>query len=611
MNFEPDQMPPHDEAAAAGLSPGRVIAGRFRLDRLLGCGAMGVVWLAWDATANQWVALKFVSPEITGNPSTLEILRREVVRCQQLSHSNIARIYDLIEAEGEVIVSMDYVDGTNLAALRVEQPHGIFRWETLVPAVTQVCQALEYAHSQRMVHCDLKPANLMLDTKGRLKLADLGVSAAVRDALVRRSEADQTADALAYASPQQMNAEPPRASDDLYAFGAVMYELLTGKPPFYAGDILHKARSLHATPIEARLEEFGLVNEVPLYVADTVMACLAKDLAQRPQTIREVAERLGLDIGPEIPMIPEPEAAPSATPGRSLATSNRLTVLFATITIILLVAIGLLLSKRAKENALAQNSGANGVFSPSVTNPPPSLDFELVDLVWIPPGSFVMGSPERDPDRSPDEMPPTEVFIGKGFWLGKFEVTQAEYLKLMSNNPAKFTGDLTRPIESVGWDDAVEYCAKLTAFERKQGRLPAGYVYRLPTEAEWEYAARAGTTTRFSFGNDPAALGDYAWFAENSSQTTHPVGHKKPNPWGLYDTHGNVWEWCLDWKGPYGGARIMDPAGPRTGSFRINRGGSWFDQPKGCRSANRFNPAALQGFEYVGFRVALASPIQQ
>ena len=193
--------------------------------------------------------------------------------------------------------------------------------------------------------------------------------------------------------------------------------------------------------------------------------------------------------------------------------------------------------------------------------------------------------------------------------MGIYEVTQQEYVEVTSlANPSFFTGDVNRPVERVSWNDATSYCSLLTTQERGAGRIPSSYEYRLPREAEWEYACRAGTTTRFSYGDDPGytELSDHGWYSDNSGSTTHPVGQRGSNPWGLYDMHGNVYEWCLDWLGSYPGDHVTDPTGPTSGSFRVRRGGSWNDLGRNCRSAlrNRFDPA-IRSLN-VGFRVVLA-----
>lgn len=240
---------------------------------------------------------------------------------------------------------------------------------------------------------------------------------------------------------------------------------------------------------------------------------------------------------------------------------------------------------------------------------PPPFPAPRPNLVWIPPGTFTMGSPANETDRYSDEGPQTRVYLSKGFFMGKYEVTQREYHEVTGSNPSYFTGDLDCPVEQVSWNDAVAYCTKLTENESKAGRLPAGYVYRLPTEAEWEYACRAGTTTRFSHGDDPgyAMLKNYCWYSANSNGRTWKVGGKLPNPWGLYDMHGNVWEWCLDWyQDSLAGGIVTDPTGPRSGSNRVVRGGSWSDGGSGCRSAYRWYYWPGNRNRIIGFRVLLA-----
>ena len=243
-----------------------------------------------------------------------------------------------------------------------------------------------------------------------------------------------------------------------------------------------------------------------------------------------------------------------------------------------------------------------------------AVQFEApTNMVFIPPGTYWMGSPTNEVDRFVTEGPQTAVTISRGFWFGKYEVTQGEYQAVMGSNPSNFKGDTNRPVEMVSWGNATNYCGKLTQRERAAGRIATNSVYRLPTEAEWEYACRGWTSTRFSYGDDPgyANLTNYAWYADNSGATTHPVGQKLPNPWGLYDMHGNLWEWCQDWYGPYRGGIALDPQGPATGSSRVLRGGGWSVLNNGdarfCRSAERgFGLPGSPGDETLGFRVLLA-----
>jgi formylglycine-generating enzyme required for sulfatase activity len=210
--------------------------------------------------------------------------------------------------------------------------------------------------------------------------------------------------------------------------------------------------------------------------------------------------------------------------------------------------------------------------------------YSVEGMVWIPPGTFVMGSPAGEVDRQGDEGPATEVVLTKGFWLGKHEVTQREWEGVMGSNPSQFKGDPDLPVEKVSWGEAMEFCRKMTVRERGAGRLPKGYEYSLPTEAQWEYACRAGTRSATAFGDALSSTqanfdGNYPYNGGAKGPylgKTAKVGSYAPNGWGLYDMHGNVWEWCLDWysdKLPVGS--VTDPRGPSSGSYRVKRGGGW------------------------------------
>jgi formylglycine-generating enzyme required for sulfatase activity len=213
-------------------------------------------------------------------------------------------------------------------------------------------------------------------------------------------------------------------------------------------------------------------------------------------------------------------------------------------------------------------------------------------MVGLPAGKFLMGSSESD-----DEKPPHQVKVNS-FAIGKYPITQAQYQAVMGNNPSYFKNNPQNPVECVSWNYAKAFCQKLSRI--------TGKTYRLPTEAEWEYACRAGTTTRYYFGDDANQLGDYAWYYGNSGGKTHPVGQKKPNGWGLYDMSGNVWEWCEDnWHNSYAGAPDDGSAWlDNDNDYPIVRGGSWGLNPYNCRSAIRNYIIRRDPRFYVfGFRV--------
>jgi formylglycine-generating enzyme required for sulfatase activity len=220
-----------------------------------------------------------------------------------------------------------------------------------------------------------------------------------------------------------------------------------------------------------------------------------------------------------------------------------------------------------------------------------------LEFIQISGGEFMMGSPDDDEDASDWEKPQHKVIISQSFYLGKYPVTQKQWWTVMGNNPSYFSGD-DNPVENVSWYDIQEFIKRLN--EKKEG---AGK-YRLPTEAEWEYACRAGTTTKYSFGDDEKLLERYAWYDKNSEGKTHPVGGKAPNPWGLYDMHGNVDEWVADWYGEYPKGEATDPTGPESGSARAFRGGSWRLEAQNARSANRGWYVPVLRPALLGFRLA-------
>ncbi len=248
---------------------------------------------------------------------------------------------------------------------------------------------------------------------------------------------------------------------------------------------------------------------------------------------------------------------------------------------------------------------STGVGAESRTAPEPAARHTVADLgielLRVEPGTFLLGSPDDEPGRNKVEGPQLRVTLTHAFWLGRTEVTQAQYAAVSGVNPSTFKangGDA--PVERVSWIDAMAFCRKLTARERAAGRLPEGYEFTLPTEAQWEFACRAGHAG--AFAGEPNVMG---WFATNSDGTTHAVALKRPNDWGFHDMLGNVLEWCRDWYGPYPRGAVTDPVGPERGYYRVARGGSWRTAVETGRSASRGGGSAGRLDYTLGFRLAL------
>ena len=320
------QLQPESEGQ---IGPGsRLGDGRYTLIRMLGRGGMGEVWLAKDEQLDEEVALKKLPPEVGADAMALADMRREVRKSRALSHPNIIRIHDLIQKSGEdPLISLEYVDGTDLTAIAATKTNGVFDWVAIKEWMLQLANALEYAHEEKIVHRDLKPGNIMINRTGRLKLADFGIAATVADSLSRSSMQGFVSDTTLYMSPQQMEGAAPKETDDVYAFGATIYELLTSRPPFYTGNVEHQVLQVTPTPPSQRLGEFGFVGQIPPYVQELVMACLAKVPEGRPQSMGAILDWIKSE-GKAEGAIPKPStktikhAAPVAAGGEAAGVAQ-------------------------------------------------------------------------------------------------------------------------------------------------------------------------------------------------------------------------------------------------------------------------------------------------
>lgn len=451
--------------------------------------------------------------------------------------------------------------------LKLLQKQGIWQESQVKQLLLELLPVLKFIHEQKIIHRDIKPENIMRRrSDGLLVLIDFGVSKQLSGTVMSRLGTRIGSDG--YVPLEQMQGGEAYAASDLFSLGATAFHLLTGVHP--CGLWVEHGYSWTAnwqqhlkSPIDQRLELI-------------LSKLLAKDIQQRYQSAEEVLR----DFQRQSRQTP----APTPTPAPTLQRFD-----FEVVT----VDVRGNISSRQRRQAqfFSENLGSGAT----------------LDMVAIPGGRFVMGSPHTEVGRSDDEGPQRTVNISP-FFMGKYPVTQEQYQAVMGNNPSNFKG-AKRPVENVNWNEAVEFCRKLS---QKTGKT-----YRLPSEAEWEYACRAGTTTPFYFGdtikpdlvnydgNNPYGAAPKGLYRK---QTTD-VGSFPPNPFGLYDMHGNVWELCSDrWHDNYNGAPT-DGSSWETGTNnnRVLRGGSWGSNAVNCRCANRsYNSAVIRWMDR-GFRVAVAS----
>ena len=285
--------------------------GRYSLRQEIGRGGGGVVWLAKDEHLQQLIAIKRLPPELTNDAIALKELVSEVQKARMLSHPNIVRIHDFVKLPDEPpFITMEFVDGTDLNSLRSQQPNGYFTWERLEGLAIQLCESLNYAHEQQIVHRDLKPANMMITREGNLKLADFGIAASIDNTLQSTVPEGDSSGTMVYMSPQQMQGKKPHPTDDIYALGATLYDLLTTRPPFYKGDIFQLTQDVPPLALSQRLKDWEMENPIPPHVESAIMACLAKDSANRPAKAEDLITLLHPSRQPPPPPPPPPEFIP-------------------------------------------------------------------------------------------------------------------------------------------------------------------------------------------------------------------------------------------------------------------------------------------------------------
>ncbi|MEG4627907.1 bifunctional serine/threonine-protein kinase/formylglycine-generating enzyme family protein [Microcoleus sp. w1-18aA5] len=547
-----------------------ILRNRFRMIKFLGQGGFGRTYLAEDIDKlNLPCVVKQLAPNVQGTwaiNKAVELFQQEAKQLQQLGqHPQIPSLDAYFEQDNYLYLVQQFVDGDNL--LNLFQNQGIWPENQVKQLLLELLPVLNFIHEQKIIHRDINPQNIMRRrSDGVLMLIDFGVSKQLSGTAMSRLGTQ--IGTPGYSPFEQMKGGEAYPASDLFSLGATAFHLLTGLYPFdlwvdqgysWTGNWQQHLKS----PIEKGLELI-------------LSKLLAKDIQQRYQSAEEVL----IDFQHHSRQTPPPTPTPAPTLKR-----------FDFDPVTVEVRGNISSRQRCQAQFYSENLGSGAI----------------LDMVAIPGGSFVMGSPNTEAGRSNNEGPQRTVNISP-FFMGKYPITQEQWEVVMGNNPSDIKG-LKRPVEQVSWNNALEFCQKIS---QKTGKI-----YRLPSEAEWEYACRAGTTTPFYFGETitPNLVnydGNYPYGAAPKGRyrkQTTDVGSFPPNPFGLYDMHGNVWEWCSDkWHDNYSGAPTDGSSWETaTDNKRVLRGGSWNNHALYSRSADRDRNSAGYKLRNWGFRVAVAS----
>ncbi|MBD2041691.1 SUMF1/EgtB/PvdO family nonheme iron enzyme [Microcoleus sp. FACHB-672] len=575
------------------LVVGTILRNRYEIVKLLGSGGFGETYLANDldipVTPKPKCVVKRLHPQ-TIEPDIQRLFQKEAEILYKLAqnHERIPKLFAYFEENQEFYLIQEFIEGHDLSK---ELSPGKKLSETYAIKLLQdILEILAYVHQNNIIHRDIKPQNIMRRTDGKLMLIDFG---AVKEIGIQKTIlSGKTSRTVSIGTHGYMPSEQamgkPKPSSDIYALGRTVIFALTGIEPYLLeedneGEVIWKNHASVSDALADILSKMVRDHFTGRY-ANATEALEALNSFVSGSALPTAPSQMKTIISAPVlptPSVPSPPSKASAAP--ILPTS----------------------SFQFTGEFVNRQQGQADIFAEKLGN---NVSLEMVS---IPGGTFLMGSPITEKERCSDESPQHRVTI-QPFFLGKYPVTQAQWELVMGNKPAKFKGN-NRPVEQVSWNNAIEFCQKLSQI--------TGRNYCLPSEAEWEYACRAGTTTPFHFGktltpdlanyngNYYSFGGLYCWELEGVyRQQTTDVGSFRPNAFGLYDMHGNVWEWCQDvWHENYNGAPSDGSAWESGGDSnrRLLRGGSWYNYPRNCRAAYR--SGIVPDFRYVGigFRVAL------
>jgi formylglycine-generating enzyme required for sulfatase activity len=564
----------------------------YEIGARIGVGGMGEVFLGRQVTLNRPVAIKLMTLDAEIDPDQqLDRFRREAELMAVASHPNIVSVHDFGIVDSRPYLVMEYVEGGDLRrCMTPNQPMALERVRAVVPPVAR---ALAYLHRLGILHRDLKPENILLHHEDNPKVTDFGIAVlhAETDATIRP---DVRVGTLGYVAPEQHYGLKVDETADQYSLAALTYELLTGHVPL---GVIHPP-SAHN-------------DQLPPEVDAVLLRALEEERDERYPTIIAFSDALERAL-----------IAPRTRSRRRKRAAASLAALACLTSVTVLLGSQAAPRREAPSSSVAQREAPHR-FDAAFRN---SIDMELVH---IPPGEFLMGAVDSDEQAEPTERPRHRVTITRAFDIGRYEVTVGQFRQFIEasgyETEAESNGrggllfdekkqavvqdpELTwrtpspqikphddQPVVQVSWNDAMAFCEWLS---RKEDRT-----YRLPTEAEWEYACRAESTTVWCAGDSDEDIDAYAWTPRNADRTIHCVGRKQPNAFGLHDMHGNVWEWCLDGQRTYRARSEVDPIGPTSGDARICRGGSYDWEVAKTRSSTRYLSTRSHRYLANGFRV--------
>lgn len=626
--------------------------GKYRIERYLSSGGFGNTYVANIVEFDEKVAIKeFFMKGVTerdGQSATISVsnsdnttlfneqkekFKKEARRLRKLKNEHIVVVHDLFEENGTAYYVMDLIRGESVAdkMKRIGQPLGE---QEVLSILNQVLDALSVVHKQGMYHLDIKPANIMLESSGNVQLIDFGASKqmhAGEGVSLFTSSAMTYTPGYAPLEQQEQGAKNIGPWTDIYALGATLYKMLTYQTPPTASELL-TAREPLSYPATVSSKMRQLIEWM-----------MKPRFDERPQSISEVKQFLGsvsksvtnvapttIDSSVSIPVssstapsaneeteVISPKPHPKIEPkdeetehvneetekeqkpqNVSSSTSEQESKIFSKKIMITLIVAAFVIVGVVFVDTFFLNIGKTTnemVENTQVHN----LDYILMDLennmVYVEGGTFTIGATsEQGSDALDFEKPAHQVTLAS-FYICRYEVTQELWQVVMGDNPSMIKG-AKHPVECVSWEDCQQFITKLEQLTGKN--------FRLPTEAEWEYAARGGNSSngyKYAGGN---SIDDVAWYKDNSSTTTHDVGTKRANELGLYDMAGNVDEWCNDLYSSYSSGGQTNPRGVFSGSDRVNRGGNWRSSAKSCRVSDRYCSRPTFRSDYLGFRLA-------